>query len=146
MAVVLSWAPEPLRQHLRMASHQFENEYRKMRVVLDHMVRAGTEFDATGVPRANQGSHHDGNVPMDVGGLQKRGDHRTWTGKGSDKHKDGGGKDKGKHVGKGKGKGAGKAKGDGKTSTGTPYFAGSCSNCNKWGHKKIHCKSGGGQV
>eukprot|EP00971_Amphidinium_carterae_P298205 5925522-Amphidinium_carterae.1 len=127
VAVVLSWAPEPLRQHLRMASHQFENEYRKMRVVLDHMVRAGTEFDATG-------------------GLQKGSDHKSWKGKGSGKHKDSGGKDKGKHVDKGKGKGAGKAKGDGKTSKGTPYFAGYCSNCNKWGHKKIHCKSGGGQV
>eukprot|EP00971_Amphidinium_carterae_P205498 4078495-Amphidinium_carterae.2 len=142
VATILSRAPEPLRQHLRMASHQFESNYGKMRVVLDHMVRAGTEFDAGGLPRASHGQNHDEAIPMDVGGLQKGWDHKGKRGgksKGSGKD----GKDKGKPFDKGKGKGTGKSKGDGKTGKGTPYFAGYCSNCNKWGHKKVHCRSGG---
>ena len=145
-AVILRWAPKPIREYLRscpidattnypMMKHQLETYFLRNRTYDD---LGQTQTDALGINEVLAWIQWKG---------KDKGKGKGKFGKGKDKGKKGKGKDKfGKGKGKLKpsGKGAAGSSGTGSASSSqqpaSGQFQGYCSRCFLWGHKRADCR------
>ena len=127
IAVLMKYAPTPLRNALRTNSTNMGTDYEKVKKFIRDWLQSGASYGSSGETKGLAGlpGQGQGLAPMDVGAVDY--------GKGKGKPKG----EKGKSKGSKKGDKGGKPGSPGKPAAGT--FQGECGFCEKWGHKRKDC-------